>query len=105
MTSVCINFGSVQDGWLQAGQMPVRSSPAPPHPDEDRREHRLRDDRAEDAWADASSQELEEAETREQRYCSAHDQTHRRAEIRGGCGSSEEEHQGEGKIHRADPAK
>ena len=49
--------------------------------------------------------ELEQPETREQRDRSAHHQTHRRAHIRGGRGSSEEEHQGEGKIHRADPAK
>src|ERR1700722_19839261 len=105
MTSVCIIFGSMQDGWLQAGQRPVRSSPAPPHPDEGCREHRLRDDRTKDAWADASSQELEEAETCEQRDCSAHDQTHRRAKIRGVSRSSEEEHQGEAEIDCANPSK
>src|SRR5262249_41533295 len=80
------------------------SSPAPPDPDEASREHRLHDDRAEDASADSSSQELEKPETREQRERSPRDQTHRRADIRGGSRSSEEEHEGEAEIDCANPA-
>lgn len=82
----------------------VRSSSAPPHPEEACREQRLHDGWDGDPTADSSSPQLEDPEAREHRARSANAKTHRRAKIRWGSRSPEEEQEGEAEVERTDPA-